>query len=222
PLLDFGWSPLRAVRSRQWKYIDAPHPELYDITRDPNEDHDLNQAEPVRAAELHDRVARQSTTALQASAPIDAEARARLQALGYLSGTGPTQNSRPDPKDKREAAARLAQITSGELTGNELERALRAILSADPDNPQANLRLGYVLLDANRCRDAVPRFRSAVGAHLPSADAHLGLAACEVLERRFDAAAATLRDAERVEPGNPVVAANLGIALSDGGHPADA
>jgi cytochrome c-type biogenesis protein CcmH/NrfG len=42
------------------------------------------------------------------------------------------------------------------------------------------------------------------------------------LERRFDAAAATLRDAERVEPGNPVVAANLGIALSDGGHPADA
>jgi len=222
PLLDFGWSPLRAVRSRQWKYIDAPHPELYDISRDPNEDHDLSQAEPVRAAEFHDRVARQSTTAQQASAPIDAEARARLQALGYLSGTGPTQNSRPDPKDKREEAARLAQVTSGELTGNELERALRAILSADPDNPQANLRLGYVLLDANRCRDAVPRFRSAVGAHLPSADAHLGLAACEVLERRFDAAAATLRDAERVEPGNPVVAANLGIALSDGGHPADA
>ncbi len=222
PLLDFGWSPLRAVRSGQWTYIDAPHPELYDVSRDPNEDHDVSQTEPVKAAELRDRVARQSTTALQANMPIDAEARARLQALGYLSGTGPTQNNRPDPKDKKEEAARLAQVTSGELTGQELERALRAILSGDPENPQANLRLGYVLLDSNRCRDGVPRFRSAVAAHLPSADAHLGLAACEASERRFDAAAATLRDAERVEPDNPVVAANLGIALSDGGHPADA
>ena len=222
PLLDFGWSPLRAVRSRQWKYIDAPRPELYDISRDPNEDQDLSRTEPVKAVELRDRIARQSTTAVQADAPIDAEARARLQALGYLSGMGPTQNSRPDPKDKREEAARLAQVTSGELTGKELERALRAILSADSENPQANLRLGYVLLDSNRCLEAVPRFRSALAAHLPSADAHLGLAACEVSERRFDAAADTLRDAERVEPGNPVVAANLGTVLSDGGHPADA
>jgi cytochrome c-type biogenesis protein CcmH/NrfG len=41
-------------------------------------------------------------------------------------------------------------------------------------------------------------------------------------ERRFDAAATTLRAAEQVEPGNPIVSANLGIALSDGGHPADA
>ena len=40
--------------------------------------------------------------------------------------------------------------------------------------------------------------------------------------RRFDSAAGTLRDAERIEPGNPVVAANLGMVLSDGGHPADA
>ena len=222
PLLDFGWSPLHAVRSRQWKYIEAPHPELYDISRDPNEDHDLSQSERITTAQLHDRVGRQSATTLQAST-IDAEARARLQALGYLSGTpGPAQTNRADPKDKKVEAARLAEVTSGELTGQELERALRAILSTDPGNPQANLRLGYVLLESNRCHDAIPRFQSAVAAHLPSADAHLGLAACEASERRFDAAAATLREADRIEPGNPLVSANLGIVLSDGGRPADA
>ncbi len=35
----------------------------------------------------------------------------------------------------------------------------------------------------------------------------------------MDAAAATLREAERIEPGNPVVIANLGLVLSDAGHP---
>ncbi len=30
PLLDFGWSPLRALRSGGFKYIEAPRPELYD------------------------------------------------------------------------------------------------------------------------------------------------------------------------------------------------
>ena len=37
PLLDFGWSPLRALRDGQWKYIAAPRPELYDIVSDPGE-----------------------------------------------------------------------------------------------------------------------------------------------------------------------------------------
>ena len=129
---------------------------------------------------------------------------------------------RADPKDRRDEAAELALIASGELRGAALERALRRILAADARNPQANLRLGYVLLDNNRCREAVPHFQSAIAEKLPSADAHLGLAACEAAERRFDAAAGTLRDAERIEPGNPVVIANLGLVLSDSGHPADA
>ena len=31
PLLDFGWSPLRAVRADGWKFIEAPRPELYAV-----------------------------------------------------------------------------------------------------------------------------------------------------------------------------------------------
>ena len=222
PLLDFGWSPLHAIRSREWKYIEAPRPELYNINRDPDEERDVSTSDLPKIAEFHDRLARQSTSML-GNVSIDPEARARLQALGYASGSGGTTNGRrADPKDKKEEASRLAQVTSGELQGKELESALRAILKIDPDNPQANLRLAYVLLESNRCREAVPHFRSAITAHLPSADAHLGLAGCEAAERRFDSAAGTLRDAERIEPGNPVVAANLGMVLSDGGHPADA
>jgi choline-sulfatase len=225
PLFDFGWSPLQTLRSGRWKYIEAPRSELYEIVQDPGETRDLSTRDAPRVADMHERTSRQSGGTIRTPAILDPDARARLQALGYAGGSvtgGGGGRGRPDPKDRREEAAELAQIASGELRGPALERALRRILAGDPRNPQANLRLGYVLLDSGRCREAAPHFRSAIAEHLPSADAHLGLAACEAADRRFEAAAATLRDAERIEPGNPVVSANLGLVLSDSGHPADA
>jgi choline-sulfatase len=223
PLLDFGWSPLRSVRAGNWKYISAPTPELYDLTADPGEKSDRSRLDGPRAAALEGRVGRYSSGEATVQGVPDPDVRARLQALGYASGSGPAPHGkRPDPKDRRGLAARLAQVASGELQGPPLEAALRRIIAEDPQNPQGNLRLGYVLLDSNRCNEAITRFRSAIAGGLPSVDAHLGLAACETTARRFDGAAATLRDAERIEPDNPVVAANLGLVLSDGGHPADA
>jgi len=35
PLVEFGWAPLRAVRSGSWKLIAAPKPELFDVDKDP-------------------------------------------------------------------------------------------------------------------------------------------------------------------------------------------
>ena len=223
PLLDFGWSPLRAVREGDWKYIEAPKPELYHVTNDPAESSNVVTTERQRVTAMQAQVERHSSVDLPVSPRTDPESLARLQALGYVGGgRGRPGTKRPDPKDKRELAARIARVTSGELSGDALERALRDILREDPDNPQANLRLGHLLLASNRCADAVPRFRAAIAATLPSADAHLGLAACHAARRDFVAAIATLREAERVEPGNPIVLANLGLMLSDAGRPADA
>jgi cytochrome c-type biogenesis protein CcmH/NrfG len=150
---------------------------------------------------------------------VDRDAAARLQSLGYAGGRQRATN-RPDPKDRRELAADLARVTSGELRGQELESALRRILENDPRNPQANMRLGFVLQESGQCPDAGRYFGAAIAAGIPGADPYLGLAACHVAAHRFDAAGATLRDADRAEPGNPIVLANLGIVLSDGGQPA--
>jgi choline-sulfatase len=220
PLLDFGWSPLRAIRAEGWKLIEAPRPELYAVTQDPGEQHDRANEEGARAAALRDRLKRYGTAAVARSA-ADPEARARLQALGYTSGDAAPSASRADPKDRRELAAQLARVTSGELHGKALETALRDILRLDPANPQAHLRLGYALQEAGGCPEAIRHFQRAIDGRLPGADSHLGLAACHAQSRRFDAAAAALRDADRAEPGNPVVAANLGLMLSDGGRPAE-
>jgi choline-sulfatase len=221
PLLDFGWSALRAWRSEGWKVIAAPAPELYRVAEDPAEQHDRHEAEPQRTASMLAAAARISGPELSTPGPADPEAAARLQALGYASGARGTAGARPDPKDRRELAARVARVSSGELHGPALEGELRAVLAEDPKNPQAHLRLGHVLLEATRCGEAEPHFLAAIAAGVPSADAHLGLAGCRALARDFAAAARELRQAERVEPDNPVVAANLGIVLSDGGAPAE-
>jgi choline-sulfatase len=218
PLLDFGWSPLRSLRAEGWKFIEAPRPELYAIGTDPGEEHNRAAAETGRAATLRDRLKRYGTADLTRT-NVDAEARERLQALGYVSGGGSRTADRPDPKDRRDLAARLGQVTSGELRGRDLEVALRDILRLDPGNPQARLRLGYILQESSNCSEAMRHFQEAIDANLPGADGHLGLAGCHAAARRFDRAAAILRAADRAEPDNPVVSANLGLVLSDAGHP---
>ena len=223
PMLDFGWAPLRTIRRGTWKYIAAPKPELYALDRDPDEKSNVVATEPAIAADLARQVDAISPASLPAPDPkADPEARARLQALGYAAGRGEGGGARPDPKDRRELAAQIARVTSGELHGPALERALRDILRTDPRNPQANLRLGYALLEGGRCAEAAVRFSAAIAGGVPGADAHLGRAGCEAAARNFAAAARTLAAAQAIEPDNPVISANLGLVLSDGGQPAAA
>jgi choline-sulfatase len=221
PLLDFGWSPLRSVREDGWKVIDAPRPELYQVSVDPDEQRDLSTSETARLAALRQVVERYSPPSLAERPAPDRESASRLQALGYVGTGRPTSSTRADPKDRRQLAADIARVTSGEMRGKDLERTLRTILAADPGNPQAAMRLGFVLSDSGRCAEATQHFQAAISSGIPGADPHLGIARCHALAHRFDAAAAELRAADRAEPDNPVALANLGIALSDGGKPSD-
>jgi Flp pilus assembly protein TadD len=161
-------------------------------------------------------------TAAPMPAAADPHSAARLQALGYVGGSKRAADTLADPKDRRDLAAGIARVTSGELRGNELERTLRRLAAADPSNPQVNMRLGFVLQESGRCPEARRFFQTAIDGGIPGADAHLGLAGCYAEARLFDEAARVLRDAQRADPENPVVAANLGIVLADAGRPARA
>jgi len=224
PLFDFGWSPLKTIRLDGWKYIDAPSPELYDLARDPGETSNLFARERNRASALAAKLATFADVSVASGAQpgdVDREALSRLAALGYANGrTAGSTGPRPDPKDRRAIAARFGEVASGELRGDALESALREILKADPKNPQAHVRLGYVLLDRGRAADARAHFEAAIAEHLPSVDAHLGLAQCQIAAKDTQGALRTLSAAEALEPDNPVVSANLGVTLSDTGDPA--
>ena len=103
----FGWSELTALTDERYRYINAPKDELYDLQRDPHEREniagDRTQARLALRGAL-DRLAAGAT--IPAPADVPADARERLQALGYVGAqtdmvTAPG-DTLPDPKDKRE------------------------------------------------------------------------------------------------------------------------
>jgi len=193
----------------------APTPELFDLTSDAAEQQNVAAGEATIAGQLDQRAGRYSPPSLAANASMPPDAAERLRALGY-SSRQPTvdsrqANGRPDPKDMRELAARIAQVTSGEVTGDALVGALETIARADPANAQVHLRLGFAYLQRGDCARGVPQLTAAANAGLPSADAFIGIATC--LGRQNDLAGAerALAEAKRREPDNPVVTANIGI-----------
>ena len=226
PLLEFGWAPLRALRTGPWKYIAAPKPELFDLERDALEQVNVLSAHDTVGTSIAQRVNQFGGDALPSGGTFDPKVADRLRALGYVaggqdrgrSGDGP----RPDPKDRRELAARLARVTSGELEGAALVDALEGIVRDDPRNGRAHVQLGYARLLAGDCARAEPSFKAAAAAGLPSADVYLGLATC--FGRRKDLAGAeqALAEARRLEPDNPAVIANIGILEASKGNPAGA
>src|SRR5882762_965366 len=52
PRLHFNWSELRAVETERYQFIDAPKPELYDLSKDPGETQNLYADKKAVAGEL--------------------------------------------------------------------------------------------------------------------------------------------------------------------------
>jgi arylsulfatase A-like enzyme len=105
PMYRFGWSDLRALRSGRFKVIAAPRPELYDLDRDPFEEHNVFEADRTRGVRMIGRLreierSARSSSAVAAPAAIDADTAARLASLGYVSRSGAEPGELPDPKDR--------------------------------------------------------------------------------------------------------------------------
>jgi arylsulfatase A-like enzyme/Flp pilus assembly protein TadD len=103
PYLDFGWSELRALVEGGYKYIEAPEPELYDLSADPGETTNLVDADPERAeamgAALQELIRGDDVTRAGGGV-VDADSLERLRSLGYLGGAGEVADRRDiDPKD---------------------------------------------------------------------------------------------------------------------------
>ena len=86
--LRFGWAPLRSLRADQYKLIDGPRPELYDVSRDPFEQDNIIATRAAVASAMRERLrvidrGDDDHTISQATP----EVAARLASLGYISGS---------------------------------------------------------------------------------------------------------------------------------------
>jgi arylsulfatase A-like enzyme/Tfp pilus assembly protein PilF len=110
PFSSFGWSPLHALESDRFHFIEAPQPELYDLESDPGETRNIAGEQPATVA-----VFRQKLQALLAHNPFTREearagnlspdAQEKLRALGYFGfraavSAESLKQGLADPKDK--------------------------------------------------------------------------------------------------------------------------
>jgi len=142
----YGWAAPRGLVSPDWKLIDLPEAELYDLDRDPAEKTNLMGSEPGQAGEMrseYDQVRadlERSARKVEAAA-IDDETRDRLLSLGYIAGeqASPGSRAEPDPKPLAPLAGHLhagAQLVKkGEVAA--AEEMFEKVLQADPTNKYA-------------------------------------------------------------------------------------
>jgi arylsulfatase A-like enzyme/Tfp pilus assembly protein PilF len=151
PRYHYGWGELRSLTSGRFKYIEAPRPELYDLSNDPTETRNLydnRRALADRMAAVLEAVDQKSGRDVKPAVDVDPDARARLAALGYIGTFVQTRSGgRPlaDPKDKIDLFNLL--ITARERMHDEHDsegglKALREVISKDAEVIDAWVMMG--------------------------------------------------------------------------------
>ena len=168
--LRFGWAPLRSVRAEGVKFIQAPHPELYNLRTDPGElKNSYQPSDPTVQkfqALLSDLKAKAPPkTASDASLPQSATT--SLNALGYANSDRKNSGAPadlPDPKDKIEEQNLLhtAMIASDDNRLGEARAALEKVLALDDKSPTALRQLGELELQAGDYTKAAEHLQRAL------------------------------------------------------------
>jgi arylsulfatase A-like enzyme/Flp pilus assembly protein TadD len=224
PRLHFNWSELRGVESDNYHFIDAPKPELYDLTKDPGETRNLFGEKRAVGEEMRAQLAKliQQYSAgpeLAEKTGLDPALMERLKSLGYagFSGGGsPTITDRalPDPKDRIETyeliSDAIAESQHGDYT-NSTDKLIVA-LKSDPDSVPVHYLLGlnyYRMREFSKSVEQLERVLQ-LSPDYSLATFQLGLAYARTGD--FDRAIQTLKRTLELDGTNFSAAYNLGVA----------
>ena len=236
PRIHFNWSELRGIRFRQYHFIDAPRPELYNLQTDPRELKNIYRQQRAIADQLKKRLANAiaqytpahgvKTAEKEALDPVLAE---RLKSLGYIAVSGGndqvlSDRGLPDPKDR----VQVYELVSDALADSQHDRyaeSVKKLLQAEQTEKNSipiNYLLGLNYFRMRQFPTAIERFQSVVRLS-PSyslANYYLGLAYGE--NGNWDQSIATLKKTLELDGTNYSAAFNLGAAYLKAGDVADA
>jgi arylsulfatase A-like enzyme/Tfp pilus assembly protein PilF len=173
-----NWAPLSGIVSGDHKLVDLPAPELYDLRADPSESKNIFSSDPERARTL-DAVLKTVVGAFASrgtaaeKTTLSAEARQRLQALGYVAASaGPGKRIYTDADDPKRLIG----------PANELNDALAAFRRGDRQQG---------LAAARALAERYPSFSTAYGVvasmQHDSGDLGAAIATLETLVKRGEA-----------------------------------
>ncbi len=203
--MEYGWAALFSIYDDDLKYVHGPHPELYDLERDPQELTSLYEQQPDRAAELHERLAAWFDTELGSGAvpspskQLSETEMARLASLGYVfsdpSGS-PKNTTEHDPRQMMRVLSEVNRVVFGkppDQRGEQVISELKGILQRHPDLVPGYRYLGTLQRANGDLASAIAAFERAVRLHPMSPDLHLMLAETRMLHGQTQPAIEGLR-----------------------------
>jgi len=184
PFSSFGWSPLHALESERFHFIQAPKPALYDLETDPGETRNILNDQPATVAVLtqkmqtllaHNPFAGQNPP----SGNLSPDAQEKLRALGYFGfhaavSADALKQGLSDPKDKlwEFNAILKAQDAFQRDDNDKAEALLTEVQQKDPKIYVIPFMLGESALkqqnwqkaadELQRCLDLNPDFDNAM------------------------------------------------------------
>ena len=223
PFLEYGWQPqVMGVQGRH-KAILAGRVEGYDLVIDPVERQDLAGGptfpNAVRNA-LYDYPVPVPGGAPE-SANLDADARQKLAALGYVSGgsTPVVRKDAPRPIDMAGLLGTIEQVSSLFVSERYAQAIplLMKILVVDPHNLDAMLRLASAHSALGHTVEADAMFAKAAGAAPESADVRLYRALHQARSKDWALAVPVLEQALKDTPDRvPVIQALASVRERQG------
>jgi tetratricopeptide (TPR) repeat protein len=230
PQLHFGWSMTRSLRVAEWKYIDAPNPELYDLRSDRAERQNVVAGRATvaqrMAADLDVTERSFGPAATRVVSQPDPETLARLRSLGYVGIAAPSARvgRGADPKDKIQEMKLFRTLLSraiDDMTAKRTDAAIEKLKRAVTINERAydvHLLLGDAWRQQGQHERALGEYDAAAVLNAGIAAPHV-LAADLYLDRgMFKEAQERLQVAERLEPGSSEIASLRGRAHERSGR----
>jgi len=210
-----GWSDLRGIRTKEYRYVRAPREEFYDLFRDGRETDNLFNPKDPDVRELKNYLAGLLAGGERDSRgddirSMDPKTRDALAELGYVwTADSPEPPADPsklrDPKDGVRALeeAQVAHQLVRLERYDEAEAALRKVLSEDPDSTLSQSALVSVLLKLGKREEAKAILARMVARPTPPVTSLLRLAG---LEREDGQATwtALLAKAKEIAPRDPL------------------
>jgi arylsulfatase A-like enzyme/Tfp pilus assembly protein PilF len=229
PKINMGWAELRAIRTNRWKYIRAPKPELYDLSQDPGETHNVIQGHETEVRKFEARlnsVIGSDGVEKVATSVVDERTLSQLKSLGYVSGfvsrSYDLKGEGIDPKDRTGVLKLLETVESGGLPMPRRIEMLRQALAEDTADPHIYYELSAAYERAGRSADAMKLYRSAIASGIQSGRLHSRLADLLVRAGRKDEAIPEYEKAAQFNPSDLQSQANLATAYMEKGRLGDA
>jgi arylsulfatase A-like enzyme/Flp pilus assembly protein TadD len=193
----FGWSELTALTDGRYRYIKAPLPELYDLARDPHERDNIAGDRASSATAMRGALDRLTAgSAIPAPAAVSADARERMQALGYVGSqsempAGPGE-ALPDPKDKREILERYREAIdlAGDHQWAPAIARLQEILKDDPEMADVWSQLATFAIRTDRFDLALDAYKHFIELQPADPNGYIGAGTTDLRLRRLDDARA--------------------------------